>query len=290
METSCTTQWDFSAGKTGVATGGSPAPDFSLYAKWTPITYTIDFATGNIVESGGGVIQGATGTMSSITAIQYDNPVTLPPNTFDRTGFIFAGWSTTPGGALDYTDGATVSNLTTVGGTVTLYARWNSQYTLDATGPGGGKIFYIDLSGFTNTYTNEICYFLEFAPTSIGGNVTWASAGYDNVSILGTGLAIGNGRKNTDLILAIDTTAPAALACNTYSNNGKTDWFLPNRYELNKLYEAKGFVTGVPTTGYYWTSTQTSSTHAYYQAFSTGFEAGDLKGATSNTARPIRMF
>ena len=48
--------------------------------------------------------------------------------------------------------------------------------------------------------------------------------------------AIGKGKKNTALILAADPTAPAAKACNDYSHNSKTDWFLPSYDELEMLY------------------------------------------------------
>ena len=49
-----------------------------------------------------------------------------------RTGYTFAGWSTTADGAVVYTNGQEVSNLTaTNGATVDLYAQWNPiTYTL----------------------------------------------------------------------------------------------------------------------------------------------------------------
>jgi hypothetical protein len=113
------------------------------------------------------------------------------------------------------------------------------------TGPGGGKIFYRNKTGFTMTDDNSIAYYLEAAPADMPSMLEWAkyvsstdiSPAYD---ISDTGTIIGTGRKNTTLILAMDATAPAAKACNDYSNNGKTDWFLPSKDELNELYMQMG--------------------------------------------------
>ena len=53
----------------------------------------------------------------------YDVSRNLQKNGYVLTGYTFAGWSTTSGGAVVYADGASVSNLATTDGTVvTLYA------------------------------------------------------------------------------------------------------------------------------------------------------------------------
>ena len=58
-------------------------------------------------------------------AMTYDEAQTLPAVT--RTGYVLAGWSTTPDGSVEYTDGQGVSNLTTTDGdTVDLYAQWTN--------------------------------------------------------------------------------------------------------------------------------------------------------------------
>jgi hypothetical protein len=123
-------------------------------------------------------------------------------------------------------------------------------YNLDDTGPGGGKIFYRLVAGFTQ-YANAAdtvgttAHYLEAAPADMSGTLAWASEEFIPPwrggtgafeSISGTGTAIGMGRKNTALIPETGTDAPAAKACNDYSNGGKTDWFLPSKDELNQLY------------------------------------------------------
>ncbi len=68
----------------------------------------------------------------------YDAAQNLTANTYTRTGYNFAGWALTTDGAVTYTDGAEVSNLTdTQGATYHLYAKWQAKttnITLDQTG------------------------------------------------------------------------------------------------------------------------------------------------------------
>ena len=52
--------------------------------------------------------------------------------------------------------------------------------------------------------------------------------------------------------------------CENYSKDGYDDWFLPNKDELNFLFESK--VIEEPST-WYWSSTVYDSTFAWYQDF-----------------------
>ena len=68
---------------------------------------------------------GGSGTMADTTGVKYGVATTLRSNTFTRTGYTFAGWSTSTTGDKMYTDGQSVSNLSaTNGATVNLYAVW----------------------------------------------------------------------------------------------------------------------------------------------------------------------
>ena len=65
----------------------------------------------------------ATGTMSD-QLFTYNTAQALSANTFSRTDYAFKGWCTTSNGAVTYTEGQSVSNLTVEDGqTVTLYAK-----------------------------------------------------------------------------------------------------------------------------------------------------------------------
>ncbi len=88
----------------------------TLYAKWEPITYTINFDKNSSTASG---------TVSSIVCT-YDKSCTLPSNSFTRVGATFDGWAVTSSSAVKYNNRASVMNLTaTANGTYTLYAHWN---------------------------------------------------------------------------------------------------------------------------------------------------------------------
>jgi len=90
----------------------------TLYAKWTPINYTVAYNK-----------NGGSGTMSN-SSHTYDVSKALSANKFTRTDYKFTGWNTkSDGSGTSYTDKQSVSNLTsTDGATVTLYAQWKSVY------------------------------------------------------------------------------------------------------------------------------------------------------------------
>jgi len=158
-------------------------------------------------------------------------------------------------------------------------------YLIGMTGPGGGKIFYRDEKGFTMTDTGKICHYLEAALINLG-ELTWASSRFTGTDITDTETYIGSGRKNTALILAVDSNAPAALACKKYSNNGMSDWFLPSSDELGQLC-ANGTAIGISSDSY-WSSSQYDSGTALLP-----FAAGRQYVVNKNNAynvRAIRAF
>jgi uncharacterized repeat protein (TIGR02543 family) len=63
---------------------------------------------------------GGTGSMPAQTS---NAATTLSQNTFTRNGFTFAGWSTSPTGSVEYTDGANYGFATDL----TLYAVWTEN-------------------------------------------------------------------------------------------------------------------------------------------------------------------
>ena len=93
----------------------------TLYAKWTPITYTIKY-DGN----------GNTGGSTANSSHTYDQAKALTANSFSKTGYTFAGWATSKTGAVVYTNKQSVKNLSsTQGDTITLYAKWTANtYTV----------------------------------------------------------------------------------------------------------------------------------------------------------------
>ena len=98
----------------------------SVVANYRANTYSVHFDPNDANYVGT-----ATGTMSN-QDFTYGVSQALSANGFSREGYTFAGWATTPTGAVAHTDGKTVSNLTsTNGATVTLYAKWTGKsYTV----------------------------------------------------------------------------------------------------------------------------------------------------------------
>ena len=80
---------------------------------------------------------GGSGSMSNTSAKMATN-VTLRSNSFTRTGYTFAGWATSAGGAKVHNNGATVKDIGGIGATVNLYAVWTpNNYTIAYSANGG---------------------------------------------------------------------------------------------------------------------------------------------------------
>ncbi|MDR3313936.1 MAG: InlB B-repeat-containing protein, partial [Oscillospiraceae bacterium] len=91
-----------------------PAYGNTVYAKWTPIPYTVTY-------NGNNATSGATGNSSHT----YDVDKNLTTNGFARDGYTFGGWAESATGGAVYTNSESVKNLTTVNGaTVELFAVW----------------------------------------------------------------------------------------------------------------------------------------------------------------------
>ena len=125
----------------------------TLFAKWTPITYTVTFNA-----------NGGDGNPMVNQAFTYDVAQDLSACTYTRTGYTFAGWATTPDGAMTYNDEESVNNLTTTAdATVTLFAKWTANtytVTLDRQGGGGQE-------SVTATYGSDM-HPLNPVPSRIG--------------------------------------------------------------------------------------------------------------------------
>jgi hypothetical protein len=205
--------------------------------------------------------------------------------------------------------GTSVSNAANSGVIQAVFPpAWDGSLNLGDTGPGGGKIFYKSVLGFTyytspEDETGVIAHYLEAASQDISPNVWWATMYNSQTNITGTVQAVGSGRRNTLRILAMDTGAPAALACKNLNQGDKNDWFLPSREELNWLYRNRTSVGNLGT-GHYWSSSQgrvytgTGSSQyrfAWTQYFGSGDQndsAGkyDSQSTSITSVRPIRAF
>jgi hypothetical protein len=108
---------------------------------------------------------------------------------------------------------------------------------------GGGIIFYLDATG----QHGLVC-----APSDIGGK-PWGCIG----SCISTPTTFGSGAQNTTNIVSLcSQTNSAALACDQYSINGYSDWYLPAFDELKLVWQnlTMNGVSGGLSMNNYWSS------------------------------------
>ena len=113
---------------TGLTIGGDSHSSGDTYAVRANTTVTATF-TANTYNvrfnaNDANYVGTATGSMSN-QSHTYGSSKALTSNGFTRANHEFLGWATTPTGAVAYTNGQSVSNLSsTQGATVDLYAKW----------------------------------------------------------------------------------------------------------------------------------------------------------------------
>ena len=132
------------------------ADNKTLYAKWTAHEYTVHFNA-----------NGGEGTMED-QSFTYDVEKVLSPNSFNRTGYTFAGWATSAKGSVVYGDQQPVKNLSAAkNGNITLYAQWTpNTYTVQFNANGGEgsmdnqEFIYDETKNLSkNIFSKEGCIF-----------------------------------------------------------------------------------------------------------------------------------
>ena len=180
---------------------------------------------------------------------------------------------------------------------------------------GGGKVAYVFTSsdpGYVAGQTHGLIAAESDQSTDLG--VKW----FPNSAFYGaTAISLGQGSFNTLSIITAATAASADLSsyaaglASSYSGGGYTDWYLPSKEELNKLYGNRAAIGGFATTGTiatYWSSSQKGSLNyssleklllgissAYQQFFFTyngnsGGTQSDLGITNTRRVRAIRSF
>jgi hypothetical protein len=123
----------------------------------------------------------------------------------------------------------------------------------------------------------------------------WGDSGTD----LSSAESGTNGPANTEAMRG-SATHEAGNHCLDYRGGGFDDWYMPARDELAAIYQNLGLDKSPPAdfqtsgqqafdAGYYWCSTQYSSSRAWIRRFSDGFENYYGKdGVTGRRVRPVR--
>jgi hypothetical protein len=186
------------------------------------------------------IIGNGIGTFDTISALGYQYPHLLKPNT---TYYVRAY-------------AITENNITAYGNEISF-----TTLSVGQAGPGGGIVFF-DKGNSTGGWQ-----YLETATNNQSAGIEWGC------STSGTQSKVGSGEFNTALIIAgCNTTVNfAAKLCDNLSLGGQTDWFLPSIDELNLMYKNihlnnQGNFTNV----YYWSSSENVSIDVYTLNFTSG--------------------
>ena len=176
----------------------------------------------------------------------------------------------------------------------------NGECSLGSVGPGGGKVFYINASGFSCGQTlAQTCRYLEAAPNTWNGGSSdpafiWADPGNDSTLIGATAqrTAIGSGYANTIAIInqgnGVNTSAGAVR---NYNGGGLNDWYLGNVNEMIALDASQAYVSPV-VQNYYATSEETNASfrRIYGMVDNSNWSGHSKNTSNISSTRPIRAF
>lgn len=155
---------------------------------------------------------------------------------------------------------------------------------------GGGIIAYIyqpsDAGYISGEVHGIIC---ANSDETFGRN--WS----DFQHVISTNTGLGYGTQNTNNIVSyFGAGTYAARLCYDSTRGGYSDWTLPSKDELNKLYQLRllgygGFSITNSYTSLYWTSSQSDSANAWVQSFYDGTQ--NIRNIIAGVAiRAIRYF
>jgi hypothetical protein len=281
-----------------VAAGGVPGmPRLSWKATGHVVTLSLRPAPGSVPVDGYEIAvgpQGGAADMSrvqSCAAVAGSTDTTACPVTLKRGGWDVFVRAVNQDGASDWLQGASVSinRCTDADAAAGVCEEFD-------TGPGGGFVFYD--AGSRQSWGR----YLEAAPPEWSGSpddegywedpdTQWCAKdqpGY--ASELATGTQIGSGAANTALIIENCGTDSAAGLAAAYRGGGKSDWFLPSKDELIKVFDRR---REIGLAGFYFWSSSQSNANAnwvFYQSLEDGstHDAGG-KGNVAKV-RPVRAF
>ena len=222
--------------------------DLTLYAQWTPI-YTITFNA-----------NGGSGSMSSET-VSSGSSVSLPANTFTRSGYEFVGWNTNADGSgVPYTNGQRI----TPSRNITLYAQWNKNevyYTISFNSNGGSGTMYstevqegVNYTLPANTFSRTGYTFIGWN-TNVNGNGTSYN---DKHTIMVRGnLTLYAQWKKIEVYYTITFNANGGSgSMSSQTVSAGTSFYLPINTFTRSGYEFVGWNTNADASGVSYTNGQ----------------------------------
>jgi hypothetical protein len=262
---------------------------------------TIASLTTGAITNSGKLIVGASSAASASAVLEASSSTQgfLPPRMtyYQRTQIAspIAGltiWCSNCGasGEMQVFNGGAWTNM--IGGTASLSIGQSYQ---------GGQVAYVLVNGDPG-YDATTQHGLIAATSDQSRKITWDRLTgsfplYQGTNRGAIGTAIGTGFSNTNNIIASQggiATSYAAGVARSYTGGGYTDWYLPSKDELNKLYLNRvaigGFISN--SNGLYWSSSENQDYpyhSAWLQDFSNGGPLSIFKDFDVNV-RAIRSF
>lgn len=266
----------------------------------TSVGTIANLTTGGITNSGK-LIVGASSAASASAVLEASSTTQgfLPPRmTYNQRTQItspIAGltiWCSNCGeyGEMQVFNGISWTNM--IGRAASIYLRVGDVYQ-------GGKVAYILVNGDPG-YDATTQHGLIAATSDQGRLIFWdrltgSFPSYQGTNRGATGTTIGTGFSNTSNIIAsqgIIATNYAAGVARAYTGGGYTDWYLPSKDELNKLYLNRFAIGGFMSNGLYWSSSENQNYpyhSAWLQDFGNGGPLSSFKDFDVNV-RAIRYF
>lgn len=153
----------------------------------------------------------------------------------------------------------------------------------------GGIIAYILQPGDPGYIAGQT-HGLIAAPSDQSTAIQWSNGSFTLTGA--TGVTIGTGNANTNAIVASQGAGSyAAQLCADLALGGYSDWYLPSKDELNKLYINRVVIGGFASaiSDFYWSSSEFSNNFAWYQSFYNGNQDFISKGINYHV-RAVRAF
>ncbi|MFA7662348.1 MAG: prepilin-type N-terminal cleavage/methylation domain-containing protein [Patescibacteria group bacterium] len=145
----------------------------------------------------------------------------------------------------------------------------------------GGIIAYILQPGDPGYIEGEVHGLIAALSDKSTNSVWGTTTGSCSTVLIGaSGIEIGTGLLNTNMISSLCGSSSSARYCYNYSvmDSGITydNWILPSKNELYKLYLNRNLIGGF-TLNSYWSSSESRASYSWFQSFSSGLSVEEMK-------------